>query len=620
LRKIIALCLLIIMVSSNSYLYISPVLAVNSAAIRSIDVHPSFHLRATASSLVPNGLSPSQIRSVYNLPDTGGRGTIAIVDAYDDPTVANDLDMFSIQFNLPLTSSGYFVKHKMSPFIQTNSNWALEVSLDVQWAHAIAPDANILLVEAKTSSLVDLLAAVDYARSQPDVVAVSMSWAGAEFSDESSYDPYFSSNNGGVMAFFAASGDRGAGVNWPAVSPNVIGVGGTTLVLNPDGSVASETAWSGSGGGVSAYVAEPLYQLSYGVSGTNDRRCVPDVSYNGDPSTGFTVYDSTPYGGQVGWFTVGGTSAGPPQWAAIYSLGLSALNTVLYSDAGSSSASSYFRDITTGTNGLYSATTGFDYVTGLGSPLTKDFVPSSIQFTTRGIGADATGAVLTIDGEAYAYTQLPVTFEWPLGSNHLVTASAPVPVDSGKRYTWVDWENGGGLTGSSGTYIVPDSSQTVISGYVTQHQVSLLVDPPEAGSVTPSSGWFDEGATISISPAPNPGFVFSSLNSNPTESITFSGNDATIHGACEITAYFTPSYSMIIDVLNGGSGYTTPHISLEGGGGSGATATVRVSNGVIVGIVVTSLGNGYTSAPTINIIDPSPRASGGAATATYLSG
>src|SRR5207245_1555224 len=133
-----------------------------------------------------------------------------------------------------------------------------EAALDTQWAHAIAPNARILLVEAKSSSGTDLLNAVDYARNRADVVAVSMSWGGGEFSSEAAYDFHFTSSHG--VVFFASSGDSGAGAEWPSVSPNVVAVGGTTLSFDSNGNLSWESAWSGSGGGVSAYEPQPGYQ------------------------------------------------------------------------------------------------------------------------------------------------------------------------------------------------------------------------------------------------------------------------------------------------------------------------------------------------------------------------
>jgi subtilase family serine protease len=333
----------------------------------------------------PDPLTPSQIIGAYNLySTTGGAGTtVAVVDAYDDPTIASDLATFSSYFGLP---TAYFVEHKMSSSISVDSGWAMEISLDVEWAHAIAPNATILLVEATSNSLADLLSAVSYAAGYTGVKAVSMSWGGSEFSTETSYDSYFSASG---ITFFASSGDNGAGVIWPSSSPNVVGVGGTTLNLNSNGAVISEMAWSGSGGGVSAYEAMPTYQKSYGLTYT--MRAVPDVSYDADPNTGVYVYDSTPYEGLSGWWDVGGTSAGAPQWAAIQALGLSANNVNFYQDAASSSYASYFRDITSGSNG-YPAGPGYDLVTGLGSPVTTSFTPS----TTPDFSLSASPATLSI--------------------------------------------------------------------------------------------------------------------------------------------------------------------------------------------------------------------------------
>jgi subtilase family serine protease len=340
--------------------------SVNPASVVEWTAEPLFRVKPGTASL-PIGLSPAQVRKAYNLPTSGGFGTIAIIDAFDNPNVLNDFVVFSNQFGLPTNS---LEVHKMGSTIRVDASWALEISLDVQWAHAIAPNANILLVEAKSANLADLLGAVSYAVSRSDVVAVSMSWGDAEFAQELNFDSYFLSSLG--AAFFAASGDNGSGVMWPSSSPNVIGVGGTTLYLNADGSVASEIVWSGSGGGISTYESEPSYQAAYGISGVNGKRAVPDASYNADPASGVPVYDTVSYQGQTGWFTVGGTSAGTPQWAAIHSLGLSVSNDHLYQDAKARS-SFYFRDITSGSNGDYSAAVGYDLVTGLGSPVTWNY-------------------------------------------------------------------------------------------------------------------------------------------------------------------------------------------------------------------------------------------------------
>jgi subtilase family serine protease len=373
----------------------------SSAAPKGWTAQPFFRVLQGAALTDPDGYSPTQIRAAYDLPSTGGSGTIAIVDAYNDPTVQNDLNYFSSYFGLP---SATFEEHMMSSRISTDEGWALEISLDVEWAHAIAPNATILLVEATTNSNANLLAAVDYARGQSGVVAVSMSWGGNEFSGESSDDSHFTSSSG--ASFFASSGDTGGAVYWPAASPNVVGVGGTTLTLYANNSVSSETAWSDSGGGPSVYEAEPSYQVTYGVTGTSGKRGIPDVSYDANVSSGVSVYDSTPYDGSSGWWTVGGTSVGAPQWAAIQSLGLSAKDSNFYVDAKSASYSSYFRDITSGSNGPHNATVGYDLVTGLGSPLTTNFGPPTSASVT--LDAPSSGSKLLPSRVSFMYTPVSV--------------------------------------------------------------------------------------------------------------------------------------------------------------------------------------------------------------------
>jgi len=365
--------------------------------------HPPIHVRGKAKP-APVAYMPSQIRHAYGIDGIINDGTgqiIAIVDAYDDPTIANDLETFITTFTLrqmnglpgqPTCAAGghpCFQKvYAQGTTPPVNGGWALEIALDVEWAHAIAPGADILLVEANSNSLSDLLGAVDVAVGQGAKV-VSMSWGGSEFFGESLYDYHFSQATG--VTFTAASGDSGTGVIWPSASPYVVGVGGTTLQLDSFGNVTSETAWSGSGGGISAYESEPVYQTNFGVMGGGGRG-VPDVSYVADPNTGVEVYDSTPYNGQTGWFTVGGTSVGTPQWAALVALadqtrtaGSPSLYTTqtsspIYYAANSTAYASDYRDITTGSNGrrncrICSATIGYDFVTGLGSPLANNLVP-----------------------------------------------------------------------------------------------------------------------------------------------------------------------------------------------------------------------------------------------------
>ncbi len=385
-------------------------------------IHPLQPLSPLAS---PAGFSPSQIRAAYNLPTTGGTGTIAIIDAYDDTSAQNDFNVFSQQFGLLTATTTNFEIHKMSSTIAlaTTDNWALEISLDIEWSHAIAPNAKILLVEAVSPSDTDLLSAVQYAAGRSDVVAVSMSWGGNEFSGSNTYDSYFTSTHG--VNFFASSGDSGTGVEWPAVSVNVTGVGGTQLTLSAQTTVTSEVAWSGSGGGLSKYVSEPSYQSTYGVPSANGFRAVPDVSYNGSSNSLYAVYDSL---GESGWIEVYGTSAGSPQWAAIRALGGSLVNnTTFYSIAAiHSDYTTDFRDITSGSNGgsgFYTkATTGYDYVTGLGSPLTDNF--SAVPLANF-VGTPTTGngpyTVNFTDSTLF----YPTGWNWTFGDGSTSTSENP---------------------------------------------------------------------------------------------------------------------------------------------------------------------------------------------------
>jgi subtilase family serine protease len=315
----------------------------------------------------PAGLGPSQIKQAYNFPTGSTAGlakTIAIVDAQDDPTAEADLAAFDAQYGLPActTANGCFTKVSQtgtSRLPRPDAGWALEISLDVQWAHAVAPGAKILLVEASSASFANLLAAEDYARTHAQYV--SNSWGAPEFFFESAYDSHFSQAG---VSFFVAAGDSGATPEYPSASPNVVSVGGTTLTLNTDGSVASETGWSGGGGGCSRYETRPAAQASLaGIAnaGCGTRRATPDVSLDADPNSGVAVYDTTSYQGVAGWFVVGGTSASTPMWAA-----RSADSGALVNSAAVYGTTITYRDITVGNNGK-PCLVGYDLCSGRGS-------------------------------------------------------------------------------------------------------------------------------------------------------------------------------------------------------------------------------------------------------------
>jgi hypothetical protein len=333
------------------------------------------------------GFSPSQIRHAYGFDQITFNGgtvkgdgtgqTIALIEAYDQPNIASDLAAFDTALGIQAPPSFKKVNQTGgTSYPAADQHWGLEVSLDVEWAHAMAPNANILLVEANSNNFADLFAAIDYARNQPGVSVVSMSFGTAEWNGETSYDSYYTTPSGhGGVTFVASSGDGGssAAPEYPAISPNVLAVGGTTLTLDSSGNYASEAGWSGSGGGISVYYSKPSYQSGV-VTQSSTMRTSPDVAYNGSSASPFGVYDTSGYSG---WLNVYGTSAGAPQWAALVAIanqgralagqgsldGLSQTMPKIYQ-----MSSSYFHDITTGSNGAYTATAGYDLVTGRGTP------------------------------------------------------------------------------------------------------------------------------------------------------------------------------------------------------------------------------------------------------------
>jgi subtilase family serine protease len=325
----------------------------------------------------PIALTPVDFQSAYKLPSsTAGFGqTIAIVDAFEYPTAESDLNTFSAQYGLPACTTGNGCFRKVNQDGGTNvrkyradGGWSLEGALDLQTAHGICPNCNLVYVEARTNSFANLMTAVDTA-ARLGANVISNSYGGSEFSLEtsSSYDGHY--NHPGV-AVTVSSGDSGFGNEFPASSRYVTAVGGTFLQRNGSARGWNETAWNGAGSGCSAYETKPAWQTAATQCA---RRAVADVAADADPASGASIYDSTPYQGSTGWWRVGGTSLAAPLVGAVYAL------------AGNASASSYpatyawsnpgsLFDITSGSNGTCApalwcnAGTGWDGPTGLGTP------------------------------------------------------------------------------------------------------------------------------------------------------------------------------------------------------------------------------------------------------------
>jgi hypothetical protein len=387
------------------------------------------HLRLEQleSRTVPSIYNPAQMAHGYgfdqpDLPDgTVGDGTgqtIAIVDAFNAPNIFTDLQRFDLQWGLPDPN---FTVATPQGQPANNNGWALEASLDVEWAHAMAPGASIVLVESLNNGYGNMLGAVDYAAQQTGASVVSMSWGSGEFSFETSsfYDGRFAGYSN--LAFVASSGDSGAPPIWPSVSPNVVSVGGTRLNLDGGGNYLSETGWSGGGGGISAFESQPAYQNGVSDPWSTSQRTSPDVAYNADPGTGVYVRFNN------AWYVVGGTSAGAPQWAALVAIAdegraqlgsnpLASQDTLnaVYSLNGSAD----FNDITSGTstgNPHYSAGPGYDLVTGVGSPnanllitdLTNYTPPFGSPFNPGGGPAHPAGGVAPAGGTVHPMHSTP---------------------------------------------------------------------------------------------------------------------------------------------------------------------------------------------------------------------
>lgn len=364
----------------------------------------------------PDGYTPAVIRHAYGIDSVNfgaqagdGTGqTIAIIGAYGYPNIQTDLAAFDAYYKLPDPPSFHVVAEDGSnnlPKPQSGGTASQEIALDVEWSHAIAPKANILLVLANSESLSDLIAAADYARHQPGVTVVSMSFGFPESmtgAQETLDDKIFTTPAGHVgVTFIAATGDVGVPAQgYPGFSPNVLAVGGTTLTVDAAGNYVSETGWSysaadpteASGGGVSAFELQPYYQSGVAKVG-GALRTIPDVSFDADPSTGVSFYDTQDSpSATTPWMTNGGTSFAAPAWAAMIAIadqgrvaaGLGSLDgptqtlPLIYS-----LPSSDFHDITRGSNG-YAATQGYDLVTGRGSPYANLVIPALAQGTPPG--------------------------------------------------------------------------------------------------------------------------------------------------------------------------------------------------------------------------------------------
>jgi hypothetical protein len=468
-------------------------------------IQPSLSLTPLMSSGSPVGLSPAQLATAYgvnqiafkgNVVGNGSGQTIAIIDAYYDPSIQSDLSKFDAQYGLAAPPS--LTQYVESGLRYDNAGWALETALDVEWAHAIAPDATIVLVEAYPD-LSDLFSAVSFASSLSGVSVVSMSWGAGEFSGESSYDSVFTTPPGHTgITFVAASGDS-ATVEYPSSSPNVLAVGGTTLNLNSNGTYGSETGWSDSGGGYSADEPAQSWQTAAlqasGLSTT--ARTTPDVAWDANPSTGVAVYSSV---GRYGWVEVGGTSVGAPSWAGLIAIadqGLALAHQGTLSNAQTSLyklPSSDFNDITSGSTPYHSAGSGYDLVTGLGSPKANLLIPALVA---------ANGGNSALIANANQHSSISIS---PSPSDIVVIITAPPTFPtggsgsgSGSSSSSGSGSGGTSSTGSSSSTAIAPLTPVILAGSNSRTPIIVIVVPqPLVVPLGPSSAPVTTQAILSV--------------------------------------------------------------------------------------------------------------------------
>jgi subtilase family serine protease len=385
-----------------------------------------------------SGYSPKQMRTAYGVESLCERGftgkgvTVVVIDSYGSPNLQADFDTFSRQFNLPQLTLDIRAPLGKVNFDYNNSemaSWAVETSLDVETIHAIAPDAKIVVMTSPVDETEGVAGLPEFRQLEQNVVdnhlgtIVSQSFGASEISldDSAGHNElaqwntfYQRATTQQGITFVGSSGDGGATdyanatdalaqrlahvptTGFPADSPWVLAVGGTTLTIN--GSSVQETAWQQSGGGFSRFNSEPSYQQqlpSAAQSELNNRRGVPDVAGSADPGVGMPIYFHVS-ADLAQWQIVGGTSASAPLWAGVLAVGqqmaghpLGYINPAIYQIGTSSKATADFRDVTSGNNSQpqvgvqgYDAVSGWDPVTGFGTPIAEKLLPDLVAATT----------------------------------------------------------------------------------------------------------------------------------------------------------------------------------------------------------------------------------------------
>ena len=558
-------------------------------------------------------LTPAKLHAAYSLPTELLRSsvqTIAVVDAFNDPTAEADLGVYDKQFDLPACTSanGCFRKlnqeGRTSPLPANEGGWATEISLDVQMARAICQSCHVMLVEADNTSFAALGAAVD-AAVKAGATELSNSYGGAEGSGYSAYNtPY---NHPGVV-ITASSGDcgyfneacsgYGEAANFPASSPDVVAVGGTSL--SQSGESWHSTAWAGAGSGCSIAFTAPLWQsavANFSATACDGGRSVADVSAVADPHTGVDMYDSTPSPGgyPTGWGVWGGTSAASPIIAAEFALaggahGVQYPASTLYANIGNSSV---LYDVTSGSNGTCTgatscqASSGYDGPTGVGSPIglgafEPPASPANTSLPTLA-GTAEEGQTLTATHGHWSNSPTSYTEQWALCNASASSCSAiagatgltyKIPATSSYVGATIRVQETASNTAGSGAAVVSSATGAIVS------------DVPKITSFTPSSGLTGSAVTIT-----------GTALGTATE-VQFDGIKATfsVHSATQLEAK-VPNGALVGDIA-----VTTPVKTVTSAGEF--TPTLSVSHvtpaSAAPGTVVSITGLGFHSGATVS--------------------
>jgi IPT/TIG domain len=557
------------------------------------------------------GLTPAKLHTAYSLPTEvlgSSIPTIAVVDAFNDPTAEADLGVYDKEYDLPscTTGNGCFRKlnqeGKTSPLPANEGGWATEISLDVQMAHAICQGCHVMLVEAENTSFGALGAAVD-AAVKAGATVVSNSYGGPEESGYSQYNaPY---NHPGVV-ITASAGDCGyynegcggtEAANFPASSPDVVAVGGTSLYQG-GGSSWISTVWAGGGSGCSVAFTAPLWQSeveNFSATECGTGRSVADVAAVANPYTGVEVYDSTPSPGgyPTGWGIWGGTSVASPVVAAEFALaggahGVQYPASTLYSNIGNASK---LYDVVEGNNGSCTGATaceaahGYDGPTGVGSPVGLGaFNPASSPTDTSPptiSGTAEEGQTLTVSHGQWSNTPSAYTEQWA------VCNSSGANCTSITGATGTTYKVSASYVGST-IKVQEDASNSAGSGSPAMSSATskVISDVPVITSFTPTSGLTGTNVTIT-------GTALSTAST-----VRFDGSKAsfTVVSPTQIEAT-VPNGALVGDIsvqtpvkTATSTGMFTPTLSV--GGFSPATAAP--------GAVVTISGLGFHNGTTVS--------------------